>query len=141
MERARRTKILVQGSPRLRADLSNRVLSSATVDEVNAPHEGLVMVALRETARNTLFNIGELLVTEAKVQIAGQIGIGIIAGQEPAAARQLAIIDAAYNAGLAETKAWEELLLAEEGYLLRQHTVEAGRMARTKVNFESMDRA
>jgi alpha-D-ribose 1-methylphosphonate 5-triphosphate synthase subunit PhnG len=98
------------------------------------------MVKMRETAKNSLFYIGELLVTEAKVQIQGRMGIGIIAGDAPEAARELAIVDAAYNARLDETEGWEKLLVEEELRISRWKAEEAARIARTKVDFESMDR-
>jgi alpha-D-ribose 1-methylphosphonate 5-triphosphate synthase subunit PhnG len=98
------------------------------------------MIKARETAKNGLFYIGELLVTEAKVQVEGRIGIGIIAGDEPEAARDLAIIDAAFNAGLEEASGWDERLLEEEARMLRREMDEAARVGRTRVVFESMDR-
>ena len=97
------------------------------------------MLKLRETARKSLFYLGELLVTESKVQIAGSIGIGILAGDNPEAARDLAVIDAAYNAALAETTAWESLLLEEDERIAEREEEAARLVARTRVAFESMD--
>ena len=98
------------------------------------------MMKMRETSKNSLFYIGELLVTEAKVQIEGRIGIGIIAGDDPEAAFDLAIIDAAFNAGLEESSRWEQLLAAEESRIAGRQALEAERIDRTRVSFESMDR-
>ena len=140
MERSRRTRILIEGSPELRIELSRRVAERRSIAVVDEPRGGLSMIKMRETAKNGLFFIGELLVTEAKVQIEGRIGIGIIAGDEPDAARHLAIVDAAYNAGLAETGEWESLLVEEEARIEGRERAEAARVARTKVAFESMDR-
>jgi alpha-D-ribose 1-methylphosphonate 5-triphosphate synthase subunit PhnG len=140
MERSRRTKILVEGSPELRRELSLAVSNRRPVATVDEPRGGLVMIKARETAKNGLFYIGELLVTEAKVQVEGRIGIGIIAGDEPEAARDLAIIDAAFNAGLEEASGWDERLLEEEARMLRREMDEAARVGRTRVVFESMDR-
>ena len=98
------------------------------------------MIKARETAKNSLFYIGELLVTEAKVRVEGKIGIGIIAGDRPEAALELAVIDAALSAGLEETAGWEELFLEEEAEVHAREALEAARIARTRVSFESMDR-
>ena len=98
------------------------------------------MVKARETAKNGLFYMGELLVTEAKVQIEGRIGIGIIAGDEPEAARELAVIDAALNAGLEESLGWDAISSKEEADDRAREAAEAARVARTRVVFESMDR-
>ena len=140
MARARRTKILIEGSAELRRELARRVEERHKVLIVDEPHGTLVMVKARETAKNGLFFIGELLVTEAKVQVEGCNGIGIIAGDESEAARDLAIIDAAFNAELENSSEWEPLLLEEETQIRRCEMDEAARIARTKVAFESMDR-
>lgn len=140
VERARRTKILIEGSPELRRELARRVEERRAVLVVDDPRGALVMVKARESAKNSLFYIGELLVTEAKVQVEGCIGIGIIAGDESEAARDLAIIDAAFNAALEESSMWEPLLLEEEARIHSRMADEAARIALTRVAFESMDR-
>ena len=121
-------KVLIEGSPSSGAGLAGRGESAliATVDE---PRGGLVMIKARETAKNSLYYMGELLVTEAKVQVEGHIGLGIIAGDEPEAALELAIIDAAFNAGLEELAAWEPKLLEEEARMIaaRAERSRAGR--------------
>lgn len=141
MERARRTKILIEGSAELRRDLALAVAERRMITTVDESRGALVMVKARETAKNGLFYIGELLVTEAKVQIEGRIGIGIIAGDEPEAAVDLAIIDAACNAALEEASGWDALFLKEESRIARREETEAARVARTRVAFESMDRS
>ncbi len=140
MERARRTRVLIEGSPELRRALSRSVEELRPVTTVEEARGGLVMMKMRETAKNSLFYIGELLVTEAKVQIDGHIGIGIIAGDHPEAARELAVIDAAFTAGLQEASRWEALLAAEESRIAGREALEASRIDRTRVSFESMDR-
>jgi alpha-D-ribose 1-methylphosphonate 5-triphosphate synthase subunit PhnG len=140
INRSRRTKILIEGSGELRSELAGIVASRREIAAVEDPRGALVMVKARESAKNTLYFMGELLVTEAKVRIEGRIGIGIIAGDKPDAARELAILDAAYAAGLEETSGWEALLVEEEAKILRGEEREAARIARTRVAFESMDR-
>jgi len=71
VERARRTKILIEGSAELRRELARRVEGRRSVLVVDEPRGALVMVKARESAKNGLFYLGELLVTEAKVQIEG----------------------------------------------------------------------
>jgi len=140
VERSRRTRILVEGASELRRSLSLRVAERRVVTIVDDPRSALVMVKARETAKNGLFFIGELLVTEAKVQIEGRIGIGIIAGEAAEASLDLAIIDAAFNAGLDEVEGWDSLLADEERRIQAREGAEAALVARTKVVFESMDR-
>ena len=141
MDRSRRTRTLIEGSAELRRELSALVAARRSVLAVDESRGALVMVKARESAKNGLFYIGELLVTEAKVQIEGTIGIGIIAGDEPEAAVELAIIDAACNAALEETSGWDALFAEEEARIARREEAEASRIARTRVAFESMDRS
>jgi alpha-D-ribose 1-methylphosphonate 5-triphosphate synthase subunit PhnG len=141
MDRSKRTRILVEGSPELRRELCRRVEASRRVEDIEEPGGALVMLKLRESARNGLFYIGELLVTEAKVRVEGVVGIGVVSGDRPEAARELAVVDAACNAGLAETADWDPLLVEEAGRIERREAVEASRVALTRVAFESMDRA
>lgn len=139
MKRARRTRILIQGSLELRELLCAQVESSREPFEIEKPNEGLVMLKLRESAKGEAFYIGEFLITETKVQIEGVIGIGMAPGFEPELARQLAVIDAACNASLPETEAWEPLLVEEERRIEARAAADAARLRRTLVSFESMD--
>ncbi len=139
MNRARRTKILVEGQEEFLRSLASAVEAGHEVVDLEAPNEGLVMIKVRETAKASLFYLGEILVTEAKVMIDGNIGIGIIAGHKPEAARQLAIIDAACGGVFRNSAAWDWLLESEEEKTTRRKEGEAARIMRTKVEFESMD--
>ena len=60
-------------------------------------------------------------VTEAKVQIEGRIGIGIIAGDEPEAARDLAIMTRPTTPA-SRAPGWERKLIAEEARMTRRET-------------------
>jgi alpha-D-ribose 1-methylphosphonate 5-triphosphate synthase subunit PhnG len=139
MNRARRTRILVQGSEELRARLCAEVTEHSDVHEVESPTESLVMMKVRETARGHLFHPGELLVTEARARIGQIVGLGIAAGSCPQKAWHLAVIDAAYNARLARTELWDVLLIQEEGRLRRERERDDGRILQTRVEFETMD--
>jgi alpha-D-ribose 1-methylphosphonate 5-triphosphate synthase subunit PhnG len=141
MHRARRTRILVLGSPGLRSRLASEVETSRGVREVAAAAEGLVMLTVREGARGRLFHLGEVLVTEAKAQLGEHLGIGIIAGHDPRAAWELAVIDAAYNAGDPACAGWTAVLEEEERRLGERRRLEEGRLLATRVDFASMDRA
>lgn len=139
MTRHRRTRILVEGSAELRKELSDEVNARYEVQILEPSDGGLVMIEMREPARGSRFFLGEMLVTEARVRVSGAIGLGIIAGDEPDAALQLAVIDAAFNAGLPELFEWTERLLEEERRLeavRRSHTM---RLMETKVDFQTMD--
>jgi alpha-D-ribose 1-methylphosphonate 5-triphosphate synthase subunit PhnG len=139
MKRNRRTRILVNGSAELRSSMAAAVLSSHAVLQIEPPTEGLVMLTVRETARGCLFHMGELLVTESKARIGQVLGLGIIAGSNPKAAWELAVIDAALNAALPQTEGWEKLLAREEQKLKEEQAREDGRILLTRVEFQNME--
>lgn len=138
MNRKRRTEILIKGSSEIAKKISSEIEENYIVKIVEEPNYGLVMVKIREGAKKTLFYIGEVLVTEAKVLIEGKLGIGIISGNNTELAYCLGVIDAAYNASLKETKAWEEILICEEINIKKEIKKREAKILLTKVNFENM---
>ena len=109
MNRKRRTEILIRGRRKLSEKLSEEIKNKYEIKNVQDPENGLVMIKMRETAKKQLFYLGDVLVTEAKVSINGNLGLGIVNGDEEKLAYDLAVIDAAYNAELNETKMWDDL--------------------------------
>jgi alpha-D-ribose 1-methylphosphonate 5-triphosphate synthase subunit PhnG len=139
MNRARRTKILCQGSKDFRDGLCSYVAERHRVVELESPARGFVMVKMREAARNSLYYMGELLVTEASVLVDGYAGIGIIAGDRESDAYALAVVDAACNGNLPETALWDALFLAEEARIDAMTREGDRRVLGTKVDFRTMD--
>lgn len=139
MKRKQRTEILINGSPDIAIALAQAILQNHEIKRIEEPNNGLVMVKVRETAQKSLFFLGEVFVTEAKVQIDGHLGIGIVKGDQQELAFHLAIIDAAYRAGLKETEEWEPILLQEEQRILEKRRAAQRKVLKTKVNFETMD--
>ena len=139
MKRRRRSEILVEGDPALRGLLASKIEATYPVQTIEPPRDGLVMIRMREGARSSLFYLGELLVTEARVRVAGAIGLGVIAGDNEEAARQLALIDAAYNAALPETEQWTPLLEEEEQRLRSERAAREEHILETKVRFDTME--
>ena len=114
MNRRKRTKILIDGSRNFARELVNEIERNYAIHVLAEPHHALTMVKLRETAQKSLFYLGEVLVTETKVQINQSFGIGIVVGDEEELSYQLAVIDAAYEANLVETEKWTLLFEEEE---------------------------
>lgn len=139
MKRRRRTEILINGSQKLAETLAQTITEHYDVKVIQEPENGLVMMKVRETSKKSLFYPGEVLVTECKVQINDTIGIGIVTGEHPELSRHLAIIDAAYEANLPETKGWGQLLEQEEQNIMKTKAAENKSILKTKVNFETMD--
>lgn len=139
MKRRRRTEILVKGSIEVAKRLAEEIISNHNVKTIEKPNNGLVMIKMRETAKKSLFYLGELFVTEAKVQIEGNLGIGIVTGNNQELAYYLAVIDAAYNGNLEETKDFTHILLQEEKNIDIQIEKHGAKVLKTRVNFETMD--
>lgn len=139
MKRKRRTEILIQGNVQLAQKLAESIVDTYECREIVAPQYGLTMIKMRETAKNSLFYIGEVLITEAKVEIKNRIGIGIVVGMKDKLAQHLAIIDAAYKAELPETITWETYLIEAEKQIIKERAKKQAELFETKVNFETME--
>lgn len=96
LTRRMRTEVLVEADPGVAIELAELVEREAPATEICAPHQGLVMCQVRETARNARFYLGEVLVTECRVRIADGEGLGVLVGTDAEHARALAVIDAAF---------------------------------------------
>lgn len=139
MKRRRRTEILVQGNEQLAREFAQAITEKYECREITAPQYGMTMIKMRESAKNSLFYIGEVLITEAKVEIDSRIGIGIVAGMKEELARNLAVIDAAYKADLPETAEWQQALLNMEQKIAQAKIQEQAELFKTKVSFETME--
>ena len=139
MNRRRRTEILIRGSVDLVKELAEQIEKNYAVTLTEEPNYGLVMIKSRETARKSLYYLGEVLVTEAKVQIKDKLGIGIVSGNNPELSYYLAVIDAAYNNQLPETASWEKMLTGEEAKILENMHKAQSKILATRVKFDTMD--
>ena len=59
---------------------------------------GMIMARTKESVEGIVFNLGEVLVTEAEVEIKNKMGYAMVLGMEPEKARAGAILDAAVEA-------------------------------------------
>lgn len=139
MNRRRRTAILIDGSPSFAKGLALEIERNYAIQILSEPQHSLTMIKLRETAKNSLFYLGEVLVTETKVQINNQLGIGIVVGNEEELSYELAVIDAAYQAELQETQKWNLRFENEEKRIQKNKVKREKSILKTKVDFEMMD--
>lgn len=138
MKRAERTKLLIEIGREQALKMADQISNAYEIVEVQPPREGLVMVKLRESAQQSLFYIGEVLVTETKVKIQNIFGIGLIREIEPELSRALAIIDAAYKGDFPETKQWISVLEQLKIELAQEQQNIKRSIERTKVQFNTM---
>jgi alpha-D-ribose 1-methylphosphonate 5-triphosphate synthase subunit PhnG len=97
------------------------------------------MLPMKEPVQGTPFYIGELLASEAMVEVEGCKGIGICMGDDFDKALSMAVIDAAYNACLDECRWLTESLEAME---MRQDLDLARENAKhmdTRVSFRTLE--
>ncbi len=139
MNRKRRCKVLINGHSKIAGQLADVIKSHYEIKVLDAPNNGLVMVKMRENAQQSLFYIGEVAVVEARVEVQGSIGLGLVVGSDSQLAHNLAIIDASYNANLPEVLVWKKILLEEEILIEKEMESKTASILKTKVNFETMD--
>jgi len=94
------------------------------------------MIQMREPVRQSLFYIGEVIVSEAAVEIDGVKGIAVTMGDDTEKVLDMAIIDAAYNKGVFNGM---DTLFALEREQNERVMRENAMHLKTMVNFESMD--
>lgn len=141
-DRNRRFSILAQAADPATAllDLAERVLteSGEAVAVVTPPQVGMVMLRLREPVDGTVFNAGEVLVTEARVMLGTHDGYAMRLGRAPELTLAAALLDAAVEGEHPLTPAIEAALGAcEEAESARQLTTWR-EVAPTRVAFDEM---
>jgi alpha-D-ribose 1-methylphosphonate 5-triphosphate synthase subunit PhnG len=137
MDKKRLTKILAKADRRNVAAMADGIRNTHRPVIVKTPGKTLTMIKMREPVKQSLFYIGEVIVSEAVVEIDGVQGAAVVMGDDAEKALDIAIIDAAINKGvftgiemlLAIEKQQHDLLMRENALHLK-----------TMVNFESMDR-
>lgn len=138
VKRAERTKLLIEVGREDALQMANEVCCQYEVIEIQAPREGLVMIKMRESAQQSLFYIGETLVTETKVKIGEAFGLGLVREYEPELSKALAIIDAAYSGQLPVVAKWESKLNKLSQLLDTKQQEVKRSIERTKVQFDTM---
>lgn len=105
---------------------------------LSGPRQGLVMLRVRETVANSLFNAGEVLVTEVKLELDEQFGFGMVIGNNPRRAMAVALVDAALRKGGPIADQLRRELIELERQLTDANQQMNGLVAATKVEFERM---
>jgi alpha-D-ribose 1-methylphosphonate 5-triphosphate synthase subunit PhnG len=105
----------------------------------NPANTGLVMIKARDSVSLQPFYLGENLVTECSVSIQGHFGMGVIMGDEPERAYQIAVVDAAYNANLQVTESWLKELEEQEKEIYTRHLHERALVNTSQVHFDTME--
>ena len=141
MNRYERTRVLVGGDPGVAQAIAAEIEEICEVEVLDAPREELVMVKVRESARNSLFYLGEALMCSCRVRIADAMGFGYVLGSKRNAAYNLALIDAAFSSGeeFERMPKWEERIEKEAKRHRDKRAKNRALIERTRVDFSMMD--
>ena len=94
------------------------------------------MIRMREPVQESLFYLGEVIVCEAIVDLAGKKGVAVLMGDDFDKVLDMAVIDAACNAGVFARYDELERLEREQKIQLEK---ERAMFLKTMVSFHSMD--
>lgn len=139
MIRKERTRILVHCSAAFLRQWAQYFEQQVQFHVIEEPKNALTMIRMRESAQHSLFYLGEVLVSETRVQCRDVIGIGLIQGNELEKSYDLAVIDAACNAALPGVEQLEKALAQEKKQQDTAHARHVAGILKTRVNFETMD--
>lgn len=129
-------RIMAKADSAVIARLAGDIMRQHEVTVIKEPNKTLTMIKMREPVRSSLFYIGEVIVTEAIVELDGQKGMAVTMGDDFEKTLNMAVIDAAVNKGIFT----EEGTLAElEHEQTEQEQKENALHLKTMVSFNSMD--
>ncbi|MEA3324814.1 MAG: phosphonate C-P lyase system protein PhnG [Euryarchaeota archaeon] len=138
MNRDKRFELIARADSERICEIAERILADTTVEVIKKPSSGMIMMRFRDTAEKYIFNLGEVLVTEAEVRIGSELGYAMVMGRGPEAALAGAILDAAVESGHLLAPEIIDLLKGEEGRLKEELQKTWAEVATTKVDFEVM---
>lgn len=99
---------------------------------------GLVMMRARDSVENEVFNLGEILVSEAEVEINGVLGYSQVLGDDTEKALAGAILDAVCETKHPFREKIMKMLNQEKNYYEKEKAKEYAKIKSTKVEFEVM---
>lgn len=136
MEKRRISKILARAGAEQVRELADEIKAAHTPVIVKAPEKSLTMIRLREPVQESLFYLGEVIVSEAIVDLDGAKGVAVLMGDDFDKVLDMAVIDAACNKGVFRRYDVLEQLEKEQTRRLEK---ENALFMQTMVSFHSMD--
>jgi alpha-D-ribose 1-methylphosphonate 5-triphosphate synthase subunit PhnG len=139
MDRSTRCETLAQVAPTHAQRLANLIMDGTLGDVlvVIPPTVGMLMARAIDGARGQTFNLGEVLVSEARVSIDGHEGWGMVMGNNGAHARAVAVVVAGPPAGHAAAAGVERELVRLAADLSHSDAADWQAVAPTRVHFEN----
>lgn len=136
MKKRRISKILARAGKEEVKKLADEIKENYSPVIVKAPEKSLTMIRMREPVQDSLFYLGEVIVSEAIVDLDGAKGVAVIMGDDFEKVLDMAVIDAACNKGVFQRYDFLEQLEKEQMHRLEK---ENAMFMQTMVNFHSMD--
>ena len=136
MEKRRLFKIMAKANRNEIISLADKIRNGHDVVIVKEPEKALTMIKMREPVKESLFYLGEVIITEATVSVNGVNGTAVVMGDDYEKTLSMAIIDAAYNGNFFED---EKVLIKLEEEQISNEEKENAMFMKTMVNFHSMD--
>lgn len=138
----RRAELLAAGEPDELIPLAERLIADGTLGEVSVltgPDVGMVMMTVREPVAEQRFHLGEVLVTQCRVEVAGATGWCVRGGDDRVTTLAAALLDGAAAAGLpAASEEIAELCLTIEARQAERTAREWAELEPTIVAFEEL---
>ncbi|MEW2359298.1 phosphonate C-P lyase system protein PhnG [Spirillospora sp. NPDC029432] len=138
---ARRARLLAAAEPGELVPAAERLLDGGALGTprvIHPPEVGMVMLQVREPVAEERFYLGEVLVTQCTVEVAGATGWSMRGGDDRVAALAAALLDAAAAAGLPEAARVEEVCAAVAARQAAEDAAEWAALAPTVVEFEEL---
>ncbi|MQA03985.1 MAG: phosphonate C-P lyase system protein PhnG [Streptosporangiales bacterium] len=137
--RQRRAELLARATREELDPVAEEVLAAIAEQPVvlSGPDVGMVMLQLREPVAEERFYVGEMLVTQVEVELAGERGWCMRMGDDKRAALAAALLDAAAEGTAREPVDALCLRVAERE--ARAARTEWASIAPTEVKFEELD--
>lgn len=136
MEKRRISKILARASKEQVKRLADEIKEKYSPVIIKAPEKSLTMIRMREPVQESLFYLGEVIVSEAIVDLDGAKGVAVMMGDDFDKVLDMAVIDAACNKGVFQR--YDFLFQLEKEQTL-QLEKENALFMQTMVSFHSMD--
>lgn len=139
MDLRTRSLIFAEGNFEIFENLANTVLSQADVKVVKEPQTCLVMMSALDSVEQVPFYLGEVLITEAAVELDGMLGYGFALENQPVKALCFAVLEAALQAGHDAAPIILEAFQNQAAVVEEKRRQEGARLAGTRVNFDVME--
>ncbi|HMM19680.1 MAG TPA: phosphonate C-P lyase system protein PhnG [Selenomonadales bacterium] len=132
-------EIIAEGELGVWLEAAQAIADNHEVRVLKQPETCIVMLQATDSVGFTPFYLGEVLITEAVVEINGTAGYGFVLEDDPQRALCMAVLEAALAAGVSETETVRRLVAEEAGRIAERQRMENGLVAATRVEFAIME--